>query len=106
MPVRPPTIEELRDIATSFGLRLSDADLASFRGLIVPLLESYRTVEQLAEPALLAPKYPRSGGRRPSPEENPLNAWYWRCEIGGRRTVRWRARPWPSRTTSVWPASR
>ncbi len=40
MPVRPPTLEELRDIAGSFGLRLSDTDLASFQGLIVPLLES------------------------------------------------------------------
>jgi amidase len=83
MPVRPPTIEDLRDIAGSFGLRLTDADLASFQGLIVPLLESYRVVEQLAEPPLLAAKYPRSPGWRPAPEENPLNAWYWRCEIRG-----------------------
>ena len=83
MPVRPPTIEELREIAVSFGLRLSDADLASFRGIIGPLLESYRAVEQMAEPPLLPVKYPRSPGRRPAPEENPLNAWYWRCEIRG-----------------------
>jgi amidase len=83
MPVRPPTIDELSEIATSFGLRLSADDLASFRGLIVPLLESYRAVEQLTEPPLLAPKYPRSSGRRPTPEENPLNAWYWRSEIKG-----------------------
>jgi amidase len=49
----------------------------------VPLLESYRLIEQMPEPAPLAPKYVRSGGWRPSPEENPLNAWYWRCEIQG-----------------------
>ena len=83
MPVRPPTVEELRDIAESFGLRLTDPDLESFQGLIMPLLESYRTVERLAEPPLLPVKYPRSAGRRPTPEENPFNAWYWRCEIRG-----------------------
>jgi amidase len=83
MPVRPPTVEELRDIAGSLGLRLTDTDLASFQGLMGPLLESYRVVEELGEPAPLAPKYPRGPGRRPTPEENPLNAWYWRCEIRG-----------------------
>ncbi|HKN37545.1 MAG TPA: amidase, partial [Acidimicrobiia bacterium] len=73
----------LRDIASSFGLNLSDDDLTSFRGLILPLLESYRIVERMAEPPLLPVKYPRSPGWRPAPEENPLNAWYWRCEING-----------------------
>jgi amidase len=83
MPVRPPTIEELRDIAGSFGLRLTDADLVSFQGLMGPLLESYRVVDEMAEPAPLAPKYRRTAGWRPAPEENPLNAWYRRCEIQG-----------------------
>ena len=83
MPVRPPTIAELADIAASFGLNLTEEDLASFRGLMLPMLESYRALEQMAEPPLLPVKYPRSPGYRPSPEENPLNAWYWRCEITG-----------------------
>ncbi len=83
MPVDPPTIEELRDIAGSFGLRLTDTDLASFQGLMAPLLESYRVVEGLDESAPLAPKYSRTPGWRPTPEENPLNAWYWRCDIRG-----------------------
>jgi amidase len=82
MPV-PPTIDELLEIAESFGLALSDDDLASFRGLILAALESWREVERMAEPALLPVKYPRTSGRRPSPEENPYNAWYWRCEITG-----------------------
>jgi amidase len=28
-------------------------------------------------------KYPRDAGRRPAPEENQLNAWYWQCEVRG-----------------------
>jgi amidase len=83
MPVQPPTIGQLREVAESFGLVLSDDDLASFRGLIVPLLSSYTEVERMVEPAPLAPKYPRTPGYRPAPEENPWNAWYWRCEIAG-----------------------
>ena len=83
MPVQPPTIGQLRDIAESFGLVLTDEDLGSFRGLILPLLEAYAGVDQLPEPAPLAPKYPRAPGWRPDPSDNPYNAWYWRCEISG-----------------------
>ncbi|HEV7687260.1 MAG TPA: amidase, partial [Acidimicrobiia bacterium] len=83
MPVDPPTVAQLGDIAESFGLVLSDQDLVSFRGLILPLLASYGVVEQMAEPAPLAPQYPRTAGHRPVPSDNPYNAWYWRCEIAG-----------------------
>ena len=83
MPIEPPAIGQLREIADSFGLILSDDDLASYRELIVPLLGTIDAVEQFAEPAPLAPKYPRPAGQRPDPSDNPFNAWYWRCEIPG-----------------------
>src|SRR5919109_5685769 len=83
MPVRPPQIEDLRRIARANHLSLSDEDLESFLGLMVPTLASYAEVEQLAEPEPLRPKYPRTSGFRPRPEDNPFNAWYWRCEIKG-----------------------
>src|SRR5439155_14344366 len=28
-------------------------------------------------------RHPRTPGHRAAPEENPLNAWYWRCSIRG-----------------------
>jgi amidase len=83
MPVKPPTMGQLREVAESFGLLLSDEDLASFRSLILPTLASYAEVERMAEPAPLAPRYARTSGYRPAPEDNPWNAWYWRCEIAG-----------------------
>ena len=43
-------------------------------------MASYERLDQLVEPAPEV-RYPRSGGYRPEPEENPLNAWYWRCGI-------------------------
>src|SRR5438034_4237139 len=45
-------------------------------------LESYRRIDQLTEPTL-AVRYPRTGGYRPSADENPLNAWYQKCTIKG-----------------------
>jgi len=83
MPVHPPTVGQLREVAESLGLVLSEEDVASFRGLILPLLASYTEVEGMAGAAPLAPKYPRGSGFRPDPSDNPYNAWYWRCEIPG-----------------------
>lgn len=81
MPEKP-TLDQLRSIAESYSMHMSDADLASFLGLMGGTLESYRRIDQLTEPALPV-KYPRSGGYRPQPEENPLNAWYQKCSIKG-----------------------
>ncbi|HEY7201775.1 MAG TPA: amidase [Candidatus Dormibacteraeota bacterium] len=82
MPVRTPSLEQLSEIALEYGLDLSEADLASFQGLVAGALASYARLDQLAEPALPV-RYPRTPGHRPAPEENPLNAWYWRCSIRG-----------------------
>src|SRR5438093_8790686 len=81
MPAKPTT-EQLREIAKTYGMHLSDADLESFAGLMAAGHESYRRIDQLTAPALPI-RYPRSGGYRPGPEENPLNAWYEKCSIKG-----------------------
>ena len=82
MPVKPPTIEELRRIAEEYCMTPSQDDLESYLGLIRPMLESYDRLDRLTEPGLPAPR-PRSPGYRPAPEDNPLGAWYWRCDIRG-----------------------
>lgn len=84
MPAKP-TIEQLHEIAQTYGMHLSNADLESFSGLMGGVLESYRRINQLTEPAL-AVRYPRSGGYRPSAEENTLNAWYQKISIKGAST--------------------
>ncbi len=81
MPAKP-TIEQLRAIAHMYNLHMSDADLESFRGLMSATFESYRRIDQLPEPALSV-HYARTGGYRPTAEENPLNAWYQKCSIKG-----------------------
>jgi len=80
--VKLPSSKQLREISASYNLDLSDADVESFLGLMQGAMASYRRLDQLVEPAPEV-RYPRSGGHRPEPEENPLNAWYYRCYIEG-----------------------
>ena len=83
----PPTTEQLRKIASGYGFHFDEADLEAFRGLIeVVINTSYQQIDQLAEMEPPPVKYPRSSGYRPDPEENPLNAWYWKCSIKGADT--------------------
>ena len=82
MPVQPPTLEEIVDIAEGYGLSLTEADAESFQGLMNGVLKSYARLDALTEPTLPV-TYPRTPGFRPQPEENPYNAWYWRTEISG-----------------------
>ena len=84
MTTRPPTSEQLRKIASNYGFHFDEGELETYRGLIDTVLNnSYQQIDQLAEVESPPVKYPRSSGHRPSPEENPLNAWYWRCSIKG-----------------------
>lgn len=80
--VRPPNREQLDEIARGFELRLGEDEVHSYLGLIQGTLASYRRVDELTEPELPV-ECPRSGGYRPEPEDNPLNAWYQRCSIEG-----------------------
>jgi amidase len=80
--LRKPPLDELRRISKVYGLDLSREDLVSFRGLMGGVLDSYRRLDQFAEPTLPV-KYPRQPGWRPTSAENKLNAWYWRCSIKG-----------------------
>ncbi|MBI2879489.1 MAG: amidase, partial [Candidatus Rokubacteria bacterium] len=82
VPARKPPLDELQRIARQYHLTLTTEELASFQGLMAGVLASCQRLDQLPEPALPV-KYPRDAGYRPRPEENPLNAWYWRCSIKG-----------------------
>ena len=82
MPVQLPTIDDLAELAADYELSLEPEDLESFQGLMAGNLASYDRLDELAEPSLPV-AYPRSPGLRPQPEDNPLNAWYWRSKITG-----------------------
>ena len=82
MLVEMPTPEELREVAKGLALNLSDEDVETFRGLMGASIAALNQVD--AMPDELPPvKYPREPGTRPAPDENPLNAWYYRTSIKG-----------------------
>ncbi len=82
--VRTPTVAELIDIAADYGMTLDEENAKSFQGLINGFLPAYWRTDELTEPRPEV-KYARTSGYRPQPEDNPLNGWYWRCEVQGRK---------------------
>jgi amidase len=82
MPIQEPNIEQVLDIADSFGIGLRLEDAESFVGILKGMKASYDRLDELVEPKLPV-KYPRTTGARPAPEENPYNAWAWNATING-----------------------
>jgi amidase len=80
--MQPPTLDTLADIAERHGFDLSPDDLATYAALIAAAQPLYARLDELDAPKPES-AYPREAGYRPSPAENPLGAWYWRCSIDG-----------------------
>ncbi len=62
---------------------MSDSDLEAYQELMRDPLVSFEAVAAAEQPTLSV-RYPREDVRAPRPEENPLNAWYWKCSIKGK----------------------
>ncbi len=82
MTVRRPTLDRMREIVRSFGMSMSDREIQSFLDLMEPTFASYDRVDALRD-APPTVRYPRTPGYRPGDDENPLNAWYYKCEVRG-----------------------
>lgn len=82
MTVQRPTLSQMKDIVAELGMHMSDARVQEFLDVMQPTLDAYDLIDSL--PDYLPPVlYPRTSGHRPSPEENPMNAWYVQTEIRG-----------------------
>ncbi|MGI3187152.1 amidase [Nioella aestuarii] len=82
MTVKRPTLSQMRDMASRFGMNLSDEDLNEYREIIEPYMQAYDRLDAMPD-YLPEVRYPRSPGRFPTPTENPLNAWYVKTEVRG-----------------------
>jgi len=80
MPVRLPTLEQIEDLGSDFGLVLNADEIAAFQQAFKGSLASYGRLDELVPPTL-APVAPRSPGYRPAGSENPYGAWYWKTDI-------------------------
>jgi amidase len=80
--IKPPTSEHLRRAAADLGLALGQADIDEFYALTAQTIEALRPLDSMND--YLPPvTYPRSPGSRPSPERDPLHAWYVQTSVRG-----------------------
>ena len=82
MTIKRPVLSQMRTMAERFGMHLSDAELDEYREIMEPYIQAYDRIDA-APDHLPEVRYPRAPGYRPSPAENPLNAWYYRTEVRG-----------------------
>jgi amidase len=82
MPIRPPTIEQLKEVAESLHMKLSESELQSHHEIMAPNFGAYDQLDAVPD-YLPEVKYPRTPGYEPPPEDNPLNAWARRTSIKG-----------------------
>ena len=82
MTAQRPTHAQLKEIVGELGMSMSDDRIQEFLDVMQGTLDAYDVVDRMPDhlPPVL---YPRTAGHRPSPEENPLNAWYVKTEVRG-----------------------
>ena len=77
-----PNRSEIAELAKDLGIGLSEEELTSYEAMFSGSYRIFRWMD-VQEEAVPPVKYPRAKGYRPSREENPYNAWFWRTEIRG-----------------------
>jgi len=80
--VAEPALAELRTAADRLHLTLNDDELEMYGTFMQGMLADVNMIEDMQAPKLPV-KYPRGEGYRPGEDENPLNAWQWKCSIQG-----------------------
>ena len=80
-----PDVDEVVAVAKELGIHLGPEEAVLYRKYLMEQLEQ---VDAFVQTRLEEPKPPmlsgaRKPGYQPSPEEDPLNAWMWKCRIEG-----------------------
>ncbi|MET1250172.1 amidase [Sporolactobacillus sp. STCC-11] len=79
--MRNPDIGILKNILPIYHLSMDEEEIKSYQKLITEnMLESYEIVDQMIDQDLQV-NYKRTPGYRPTKQENPLNAWYWKTSV-------------------------
>ena len=80
-----PDIDEVVAVAKDLGIHLGPDEAVLYRKYLLEQMEQLDTFVQarLDEPGPPMVSPARKPGYRPSPEEDPLNAWMWKCRIEG-----------------------
>lgn len=76
------SISQLKKIASEYGIELEQSEAEAYQEMLAGNIKSYRRLDAIPERKLPV-KYPRTPGWRPTAADNPLNGWYYRCDIKG-----------------------
>ena len=80
--VKRPTVDQMHTIVESLHMNMSSREVAEYLEIMEGTFQSYDRLTQL--PDNLPPvRYPRTPGIKPSPADNPLNAWAVKSEVHG-----------------------
>jgi len=81
-----PDVDEVVAVAKELGIHLSPEEAVLYRKHLLEQLSQFDAFVQarLEEPRPPMVSAGRKPGYRPSPEEDRLNAWTWRCRIEGK----------------------
>ena len=80
--IKIPSLDQLREVADELGFSMPDSELAVHLETLVPGFGAYNLIDRMTD-ELPEVTYPRTPGRRPTPEENPLGAWYVKTTVEG-----------------------
>ena len=80
-----PDVDEVVAVAKELGIHLSPEEAVLYRKYLMEQLREFDTFVQarLDEPQPPMVSAARKPGYQPRPEEDPLNAWMWKCRIEG-----------------------
>ncbi|KAL4816089.1 amidase signature domain-containing protein [Aspergillus spinulosporus] len=79
----PVTLETLDSVANSLGIKIAEHEKEDYLRLLAVYHESAEALMGLPDyvPTVDEERFPRRKIHFPTPEENQLNAWAWKCEI-------------------------
>ena len=83
MAIKPPTPDQICDIADDLGISLSDDDVKEFGEMIADTLTTFYAPLDAIPDYLPEPRYPRTPGHRPGADEDPLHAWHVKTSVKG-----------------------
>src|SRR5262245_50477287 len=80
-----PDVEEVVAVAKELGIHLGPEEAVLYRKYLLEQLQEFDTFVQarMEEPRPPMVSAARQPGYQPSPDEDPLNAWMWKCRIEG-----------------------
>jgi len=80
-----PDVDEVVAVAKDLGIHLGPDEAVKYREYLIEQMDQLDTFVQARieeeQPPMISPA--REPGYRPSAEEDPLNAWIWKCRIEG-----------------------